>query len=492
MVPHVPHGARRTIALACAAALAGGAVATPARAQRIADTMPVAPRAAPASAPASAPPLSLDLPEKSVLIPAVEILTFDLLLSNYNRQFSGTAGYDVNGHTIGANLRGPWVTDSDPFKINQFAHPYQGSLYHGAARSMGLSYWEASALTFAGSVWWEIAGEKTPPSYNDQIASGISGSFLGEPLFRMAPLVRDHSSLPPAWRPWAAGAISPPVAINHRLFGDGYGGVFDDHDPEVYARLRLGGTHVTVGEFNGGTRGHDNAAVVDFSMDYGLPGRTGYTYRRPFDQFQFQTTVSSANGLELLTSTGLLWGEGWSAGDDVRGVWGLYGTYEYLSPQVYHVSTTALSAGATTQWQPLKEIAVQGRLMLGYGYAAASSTTRDVNSAEYHYGVAPRAALGLRLIDDRRVSLDLGARTVALGSTASRSAGRDTISRVESAVTWRVFGHHAIGIDYVWSHRSASFPTAPQRVQTLGTVGVFYTLLGQDDFGAVEWHGDPK
>jgi hypothetical protein len=357
---------------------------------------------------------------------------------------------------------------------------------------MGLSYWQASALTFAGSLWWEIAGEKTPPSYNDQIASGISGSFLGEPLFRMAHLVRDHSTLSPAWRPWAAGAISPPVAINHRLFGDGYGGVFDDHDPEVYARLRAGGTHVTVGEFNGGTRGHDNAAVIDFSMDYGLPGRAGYTYRRPFDQFQFQATVSSANGLELLSSTGLLLGEGWSAGDAVRGVWGVYGTYEYLSPQVFHLSTTALSVGATTQWQPSKELAVQGRLLLGYGYAAASSTTRDVNSIEYHYGVAPRASMALRLIDDRRVSVDIGARTIAMGSTASRAAGRDTISRLESAVTWRLFGHHAIGIDYVWSHRSASFASAPERIQTLGTVGVFYTLLGQDDFGAVEWHGEAK
>src|SRR6185369_2601538 len=155
---------------------------------------------------------------KSYVIPALEIVGFDLLLSNFNRQFSGSSDYDVSLKSIRNNLRGPWVTDNDPFSVNQFAHPYQGSLYHGAGRSMGLGYWESAALTFLGSAWWEITGEATPPARNDQIASGIAGSFLGEPLFRMSHLVGDHSSLPPEWRPWLAAAISPPVGLNRWMF----------------------------------------------------------------------------------------------------------------------------------------------------------------------------------------------------------------------------------------------------------------------------------
>ena len=53
-------------------------------------------------------------------------------------------------------------------------------MYHGIARSNGQGYWPSVVYTFAGSVLWEIAGETTPPSRNDQIASGIAGSFLGE------------------------------------------------------------------------------------------------------------------------------------------------------------------------------------------------------------------------------------------------------------------------------------------------------------------------
>ena len=36
-----------------------------------------------------------------------------------------------------------------------------------------------------------------------------------------------------------------------------------------------------------------NEALVDFGFDYGLPGKSGYTYRRPFDYFAFQATAAS-------------------------------------------------------------------------------------------------------------------------------------------------------------------------------------------------------
>lgn len=168
---------------------------------------------------AEAPPIP-DPPDKSYLIPALEIVGFDLLLSHYNRHFNGSSDYDVTFGSIRRNLSRRWVTDNDPFSVNQFAHPYQGSLYHGAGRSTGLNYWEASALTFVGSAWWEVTGEKTPPSYNDQVASGIAGSFVGEPLFRMANLLlKGNNDVPQFWREWGAAAVSPAVGFNRLAYG---------------------------------------------------------------------------------------------------------------------------------------------------------------------------------------------------------------------------------------------------------------------------------
>ena len=431
-----------------------------------------------------------DPAEASLAIPAAEIVLFDLALSNFNRATSGSHDYDVSWASIRRNLRGPWVVDSDPFETNQFAHPYQGSLYHGAGRSMGLGYWQASALTFAGSAWWEITGERTPPSRNDQIASGIAGSFLGEPLFRMAHLVGDHSTLPADWRPWLAAAISPPVGANRWAFGSRYGAFFDDHDPAYYSRLHVGAMHTTQADFAPAPQGERNVAQVDYHMDYGLPGKTGYAYTRPFDYFDFEAALSSANGVEMLATNGLLLGLPWGAGRDFRAITGVYGGYEYLSPQLYHVSTTSLSLGTTAQWWLSRELALQGSLLGGVGYAAASSTLRDVDSSEYHYGTAPRAAASLRLIAGDRASLDVAGRYLSLGRIANRAAGRDTVSRIESAFTWRLAGRHAVGLQYVWSHRSASYAAGVERKQTLGQVGLFYTLLGQQDFGAVDWRAD--
>lgn len=133
---------------------------------------------------------------KSYLIPALEIPAFILLLNGVDRLVhpndveQGKKVYDTNLSTFWDHVvHGPWGFDQDNFAMNQLLHPYQGSVYYGLARSAGLSYWESSAYTFAGSFLWETAGETTSPSFNDQIASGIAGSFLGEPLFRMASLV---------------------------------------------------------------------------------------------------------------------------------------------------------------------------------------------------------------------------------------------------------------------------------------------------------------
>ena len=163
--------------------------------------------------------------EKSYLIPIAEILGFDFLLNQINRHFISD-DYKSTLNTIRHNLRSSWEVDHDPFTVNQIGHPYQGSMYHGFARSAGLDYWESLGYTVAGSALWEVAGENTPPSRNDQITTGFGGSFLGESLFRMAGLVLDDSDMPKFWRELAAAAISPPTGFNRLAFGDRFKSAF--------------------------------------------------------------------------------------------------------------------------------------------------------------------------------------------------------------------------------------------------------------------------
>jgi hypothetical protein len=77
---------------------------------------------------------------KSYLVPALDILGFDFLLNQFNRNFIDPKTYGSNLTSFRKNLTGKWVYDTDPFATNQFLHPYQGSMYHGFARSAGLGF----------------------------------------------------------------------------------------------------------------------------------------------------------------------------------------------------------------------------------------------------------------------------------------------------------------------------------------------------------------
>ena len=54
-------------------------------------------------------------------------------------------------------------------------------------------------------------------------------------------------------------------------------------------------------------------------------------------------------------------------------------------------------------------------------------------------------------------------------------------------LTYRVSGPHAVSLRYLRNSRDASYPDLGGRKQTRDTVGLFYTFLGHDRFGAVEW-----
>ncbi|HEX8010796.1 MAG TPA: DUF3943 domain-containing protein [Casimicrobiaceae bacterium] len=424
---------------------------------------------------------------KSYATPAFEIAGFDVLLSLVNR-YSRGAPYHSSLTSIRHNLRHNWVVDNDPFEINQFGHPYQGSMYHAFARSAGLDFWISLGYTFAGSAFWEIAGETTPPSRNDQVASGIAGSFLGEALFRMASLLLERGGeAPDLWREIGAAAISPATGFNRLAFGERFRAIFPSHDAVYYSRVALGAAATTQNEPGASTKVKHNEAQVEFSIDYGLPGKSGYTYKRPFDYFAFQATASSANGFENIMTRGLLVGKGYEAGANYRGVWGLYGSYDYIAPQVFRISSTALSVGTTGQWWLSEGIALQGTGLFGMGFAGVG-TINGTTDTDYHYGLAPQALLSLRLILGDKISLDAVGREYFVSRVAAASTGgHDNILRADTALTFRIYRQHAIAVRYLWSRRDASFPDLGDISQTRGTIGIYYTYLGHDRFGAVEW-----
>ncbi|HEV8311049.1 MAG TPA: DUF3943 domain-containing protein, partial [Methylomirabilota bacterium] len=186
-----------------------------------------------ADEPAAAPRLSWETGEgKSYLVPALEVGGFLLGLNQFDRHVISRETYGTDADSIWKNLTSSVVIDHDPFSVNQLGHPYQGSIYYGLGRSSGLNYWQSLLYTLAGSFLWETAGETSPPSLNDHIASGIAGTFVGEPLFRMASLLLEGGGERPGfWRELAAAVLSPPTGFNRLVFRDRFAAVFPSRNP---------------------------------------------------------------------------------------------------------------------------------------------------------------------------------------------------------------------------------------------------------------------
>jgi len=436
---------------------------------------------------------------KSYLIPALEIPAFLFLLNRYDRiaypdeTSGGKKTYTTNWSTFRNHVvHGGWEVDTDAFSINQFAHPYQGSMYHGFARSAGLNYWEALLYDNAGSFLWEMGGENTPPSYNDQIASGFGGSFFGEALFRMAGLVLEGDGGKPGFlRELGAAVISPPTGFNRLAFGNRFKPVFPSHDPAIFWRLRFGANmNKHLSDEAGSSTSKKTEATVDFSLAYGLPGKPGYRYTRPFDYFHFEFTSlgNIDNPFDNIMIRGLLLGKDYEAGNSYCGIWGLYGGYDYISPHIFRVSSTSVSLGTTYQWWLARAIALQGSVLGGVGYAAAGNETQTEGIRDYHFGVAPQGLLALRLMLGDRAMFDFTGRAYYVsGMGGNDPGGNETIERLSTGFTVRIYRRHALGIQYSGSIRDAQFPDQPDIHQTVGTISLVYTWLGDAKFGTVDW-----
>ncbi len=450
------------------------------------------------------PPLYWDTESgKSYIIPALEIPALILALNGADRLIfpnqmeDGKKVYSSTWKTTRDHvLHGPWTVDTDAFSINQFGHPYQGTLYYGFARSAGLNFWESYLYTNAGSLIWETAGETTRPSINDQIASGTGGSFFGEALFRMSSLVLEGSGDKPGfWRETCAAILCPSMEFNRLANGDRFKPVFPSNNPAIAWRLRLGGSLNSHLKDKGlDTLINKNQVTADYAIAYGLPGKPDYSYDRPFDyfNFEFSTLGKAKNPFDNIMLRGLLLGTDYEAGDNYRGIWGLYGGYDYISPQIFRVAGTSASFGTTYQWWLTRAIALQGSALGGVGYAAAGNVTPDAER-DYHFGIAPQGLIALRCIFDDIAMIDLTERAFYItGAGGNDPGGREDINRLNVGLTVHIYHRQAIGIQYIGNIRNARYPDRPDSHQSLGTYALVYTILGDSGFGQVEWRDGVK
>jgi hypothetical protein len=444
---------------------------------------------------------------KRYVMPALQVGGFLALLNGVDRvlfpneEVDGVKVFSSTPATTWKHLREQrWEIDKDAFDVNQFGHPYQGATMYGLVRSNGYGFWTSLVGSNLGSFAWEMAGETSQPSLNDLFTTGQAGSLLGEVLYRMADLVirDDDESIPARRKEYSAALIFPPLGFNRRFFSDRFRARLPETWPANTWQLRFGASVGALKKtFDSPANTLRRDATADFSMSYGLPGQPGYKWEKPLDYFdvQFGLLANNTNPIEHVLLRGLLVGKEIAEGEKVRGIWGLYGSYDYIAPYQFRISNTALSIGTTRQRNYTENLALQSSVLAGVGWGAAGSPgglppakVDDPHTRDYHAGPTPHALLAMRLIAGNRASVDFeGRQYYVIGGGSDEAPGSELVFRGSLGFTMRVVGGHAIGARLVAFKRSAEYGSQPDFTRSEGTISLTYSITGSGGVSAVKW-----
>jgi hypothetical protein len=204
----------------------------------------------------------------------------------------------VTRETMARNFKTGFVYDDNSFKTNFFGHPFHGSMYWGAARGAGLSYWESLPYPWFGSFMWEFVGERHLPSPNDWIATSWGGTVIGEALFRLANEVFDDSmsGSPRLWSEVGGTALSPMYGLQRVTSGRAWKDGQPPRRHRLDADFLLGVDRVRV-KARGREIKSDPGVLVALDAEYGdLLPKKGENHIAPFEFFDFFTAFNLLQG----------------------------------------------------------------------------------------------------------------------------------------------------------------------------------------------------
>lgn len=282
-----------------------------------------------------------------------EAVGSNILLWSFNRWVTRADYAMIDGASIQQNLESQWVWDQDSFAVNHLGHPYQGSVYYSAARSSGNSFTESFAITALSSLQWELFMETETPSWNDLLVTSITGSALGEMLYRLSYQVRSSSDEMGAGRTAAAFLLSPGSSLNSALLGSIPG---ERRRLRGYMGFSLGYGGGTISllspkrEF-GESRGLSSNYL--FGLEYGDPA-DGFS--SAFDLFALNGSIGVNFGGELFVS---FFSEGMIDGrlfplpnSSSYSLFGAYLHYDVIYNKLINLSSNGIGIG----WEERKEL----------------------------------------------------------------------------------------------------------------------------------------
>lgn len=298
----------------------------------------------------------------------------------------------VGPRTWANNFIYPWQWDDNSFTNNQFAHPYQGSMYYNAGRTNGYGFWASGAWAAAGSLLWEYFLEAWAPAPNDFVMTTLGGIGLGEALYRASRLPLDNAATGSnrTWREIWSGLLNPMSGLNRLLRGETHeisANPPDWRPTAVLGLLDMGYRNVTQAE-NGGPEEGTTQLNASFLLSYGDP--VGDLRRAPFSYFSVRADLagpSTSTVLNQVSARGNL--AAWPLDGAARNQVALFLEYDYFDNPAFTYGGVGAQAGVVTSfgapgrtWWGQTQVLVNG-VLLG---AVASDYYASVEGRNYDYG----------------------------------------------------------------------------------------------------------
>ena len=235
---------------------------------------------------------------------------------------------------------GEWEFDQSSFAVNQFAHPYAGSLYFNAGRANGFNFYQSFLFSAGGSLFWELFMETSLPSINDMIVTPFAGALYGEMLHRLFLSTKGRLK-PLTW------FISPQDAFNRFVTGtkapEVSGGV---ESLELFFGVDLFSNFIKFSDT------YDNAGGIDVPVfATGIKAVYGDPYAHkteaPLDQFTLDLSIAGFIDSYCLRvfANGLLYSVPILTEGRAKSTFGVEAAYNVIFASDIHYATAAGGAG---------------------------------------------------------------------------------------------------------------------------------------------------
>jgi hypothetical protein len=326
----------------------------------------------------------------------------------------------VTHETIVRNFKTGFVYDDNSFKTNFFGHPFHGSMYMGAARGAGLSYWESLPYPWFGSFMWEFTGERHLPSPNDWIATSWGGTVIGEALFRLANEVFDDSlsGTPRLWSEVGGTVVSPMYGLQRLTSGRSTGdGPPPKRERRLDADFLVGANRVRVKALGEEIKS-DIGVIFAFDAEYGsLLPKAGENHLEPFEFFDFfagfQLLQGDFGGSQLFIEAPMygwnsyLSGEGTAYPDN--NVFAITQFFDFQGSSVVQFGGAGLGIGDYLVWRMGHDLRYRFSVNLQAAFlSGATSPFTAATGRTYNFAVGPTADFVSRL--DSKTFGELGIR----------------------------------------------------------------------------------